>query len=89
MNHRGGRIGGGAAHEPRHAPRHERDRRLVEDGTQAVVVDPADGLAIVPPQPGHVHELGVLLEQVRQTVRVAPVPGLHLGLGDALGMVER
>jgi hypothetical protein len=52
-------------------------------------VDPADGLAIVPPQPGHVHELGVLLEQVRQTVRVAPVPGLHLGLGDALGMVER
>src|SRR5690606_2944924 len=63
--------------------------RGVEDDGEAVTVGLQDGGAAVPPEAGDVDERGVLVEQRRQRLGVAPVPGGHPDLGEALGGVER
>lgn len=51
----------------------------LEDVLEAVGVDLADGLTAMPPEPGHVHELRVRVEDRSQRVRVPVVPCLKPG----------
>ena len=51
----------------------------LEDVLEAVGVDLADGLTAMPPEPGHVHELRVRVEDRSQRVCVPVVPCLKPG----------
>ena len=49
---------------------------------------PADGFAVMPPEPGHIHELGVGVEKLSDRVGVALVPGLGEGRGEILRALD-
>src|SRR5829696_7930544 len=82
MNH------GDVIRQPPYLHPHQSQGGAVEDVLEAVRAGLADGLAVVPPEPGHVHELRVRVEDRGQLVRVPVVPRLDEHRGYALRAIE-
>lgn len=62
--------------------------RAIEDAFQSIGMGPADGLTIVPLEPGDVDELGIRFKDRGQTVRVAVIPRVGQDLRDTLGCLK-